>query len=417
MLPHRTLGLLVLGMSVFAVAGCGDDSAEAAAPAGGGGGGGGGGGPPPAMVRMAPVAMESVRETRSVTGNLRAKRRSEIATIEGGRVEGIEFDEAQTVKEGDVLVRLDDRRIAQSRAETEAERATAEANVAQAQAELERVKADLQSRESAAQRAQGAVSEIDLRQARTAVTVAEAQVNAAQKQVDAIDTRLSLLDVRQGDLEIKAPFDGQILMRMVEVGEYVSAGQAIGVIATSDAFEAVLDAPESLDASSVLAADPATVSLTLDASGVELTPTDIRVVDDVDARSRRYLVVLDVVPAEGQTLTSGSSVTAQLPAGGEAERLVVPYNAIRRGTQGSYVYLGLSQGAGGPAAVPQPVTVAYKSGDNAVLSDAPAGPLQPGTPVVVEGAERINFPGQPLQDVASAGGEAEPSSRNPEAAE
>ncbi len=400
----------MLTLSLLA-AGCGDeaDSAE-----GEGGGPPGGGGPPMALVRTGAIEMQTVLETRRVTGNLRAKQRSQVATIEPGRVQSIAFDEAQEVTAGDVLLVLDGRRLSEDRAEAEADLATAEARVAEEQAELERVRSDLQSREAAAGRAAGAVSEIDLRQGRTAVSVAEAKVEAVQKQVAAVQTRLGRLDVREDDLTIRAPFDGRILMRMVEVGEYLQSGDAVAVLASTGTYEAVLDAPESLSASAVRDASPEAFLISVDATGQVLVPDSIRVVEDVDPRSRRYLVIADVTPPEGTNLTPGSSVTARLPAGAEAPRLVVPNDAIRRGTNGTFIYLALGDGEGPPAAVPSFIEVLYVQDGMAVLATPPAGPLQPGTQLVVQGGERVLFAGQSLKE-APATGESDASEMQPAA--
>ena len=393
---------MILAGGTLVGLGCGDASdAAAEAPPGGGG-------PPSAQVRLGSVAMEPVRQVRRVTGNLRAKQRSQVATIEAGRVIEVKFDEAQDVSAGDVLVKLDDRRIVEERAEVQADLAVAESMVAQMEAELERVRGDLESRELAAERAEGAVSQLDMRQARTAVTVAESQVEAAGKQVAAVRTRLARLQVRENDLTVRAPFDGRILMRMSEVGEYLQPGDPVAVLASVGTYEAVLDAPESIASAGLLDAPMDAFVITIDSTGQVLVAQQVRVVGDVDPRSRRYQVVVDVKTTDGQALTPGASVTAQMPIGGEEPRLIVPANAIRHRTNGTFIYLALGEPGQPPAAIPTFIEVAYQLGDRAVLSTSPNGPLQPGMPLVVEGGERVLFPGQPLADAdADAGSEQE----------
>jgi len=398
--PRRSFAAPCQRVAAIALAallvGCGEEGGDSGA--GGGGAPPGAGGPPPATVRLEPVDLRVVQETREVVGSLRAKQRSQVAVVEPGRVVAVDFDEAQDVRAGDVLVRIDDRRLREEVAEVEADIAAAEASVAERRAEAERVRSDLESRLSAARRARGAVSELDLRQARTAVEVAEARVDAAEKQLAAVRTRLQGLRVRLDDLVVRAPFDGRITARTAELGEFLNPGDPVATIISDGVFEAVLDAPESLPKAAVIAASPQDVLVRLDSGDVLLDVSDVRVVGDVDPRSRRYQVVIDVTAPDNVRLAPGMSVTARLPASGEARRLVIPADAIRPGVSGPFVYLALGEEGELPSAVPQPVEVLFERGNDAVLVTPPGGPFQPGTPVVAEGAERIFMPGQPLQE-------------------
>ena len=372
--------VLVLSLSL---AGCGDEPVQA------GGEGGPPQGPPPAAVRAAPARVETVQQMRRLTGNLRAKQRSRVAVIEPGRVEAIEFDEADVVEKGDVLVRVDDRRLREDLAQAEAQLAVAEANQIQREAELERVQSDLQSRQAAAEQASGAVSETELRQARTDVAVAEALVNAAEKEANAARTRISRIEVQLEDTTVRAPFAGRVLSRLVEVGEYVSPGTAVAELASTDVYEAVIDVPETIDAAS---ADAQTVTIELDRGG-ELQVQNVRVVGDVDPRSRRFALVADV--AGDDRLSPGMSVTATVPVSGQAARTVVPSDAIGRSDVGPHVLM-IVDGPAGKMATPVRVTVDFRRGSDAVLAD-PA-PVPPGAMLVVEGGERI-MPGQGVEVV------------------
>jgi RND family efflux transporter MFP subunit len=358
-------------------------------------------GPPPAQVRFAPIRMESVAQTRRVTGSLRAKQRSNVANIEPGRVVAVEFDEGQTVELDDVLIRIDSRRLDEEVAGIEADVAAAEATVAEREAELQLTRTDLQSRESAANRAPGAVSEIELQTARTAVSVAESRVEAAQKQLAAVRKRLDGVQVRLEDTTVRTPFAGSVLSRDAELGEFLNSGDTIGTVISDGTYEAVLDAPESLDPRFL---DEATAVIRLDVGGTELEIEKFRVVGDLDPRSRRYSIVADVRAPDGIDLLPGMSVTAELPAGGDAPRLIVPTDALLRNANGFFVYLALDD-ENGTIGIPQPVDVAFRRSGDAILTTEPQGPFQPGMRVVREGGERIFFPGQPLAEAPPIGGD------------
>ena len=389
----RLFAILVPTLAL-GVAGCGDDSGSATngGAAGGGGGGAAAGGPPPAFVKVAEVEQVELEPRRSLTGNLRAVRRSRVAVIEPGRVEEVNFTEGQRVAEGDLLVRLDARRLREQVAEADAEVAVAEANLGQRQAELERARADLESREAAAKQVAGAVSEADLRQFRTAASVAEASVNAADKQLAAVKARVNNLNVRLEDVAVMAPFDGVILSQQTEVGEYLSAGSVVGEIVSVGVFEAFLEAPESIDYAMLAGAAASEVKVTIDSTGQELTPTSVRVVPDVNPRSRRYLLIATIEPGAEQPLAAGMSVTASVPTRGTESRLTVPADAVRRDGAGAFVFMAAPGGPGGAmSAVPVGVSIDYTLDGRSVIADNPQ--LQPGTAVVTEGGERLR-PGQ-----------------------
>jgi RND family efflux transporter MFP subunit len=390
---------LVLFLLAAAVAGCGDDAqAEGAA---GGGGPGGAGGPPASVVKVASVELETVGLRREVPGDLRAKQRSAVATVEAGRVIEVRFDEADVVAEGDVLVVLDDRRLREDLSAAEAEVAVAEAAVRRREAEATQLREEADAQQAASRNMPGSVSQIALRQAQTAADVADAEVNAAQKQLAAARTRVDRVNVQLEDVAVKAPFDGVILERVAEVGEFLQAGASVATLSSTGTFEAVIEVPESIGLSLITAAGPEDVSILVSTTGLRLVPVALRVVPELDARSRRYTVVADVFSDDpSRPLASGMSVTATLPASGEVERLVVPVDAIQRDPAGDYVRM-IVPGQFGQSAVPVGVKVQFRLGDRAVLSENPQ--LRPGVSVVVEGGERLRpgMPVDPREDGAS----------------
>lgn len=388
---------LILLMGSLLLAGCDDDAAARAGGMGGppGGGGGGGGGPPPSPVRVANVEMRSVVDQRQIVGSLRAKQRSQVANVEPGQVVAIEFDEAQLVKAGDVLVRLDDRRLQEDLAQIEAQLAVAEAQMLQAQAEADRIRQDLEAREAAAAQAQGAVSALELRQGRTAVAVADAQVNAAEKELAATRTRIERVNVQLADTVVRAPFDGRVLVRAVEVGEYLAPGSTVAELASEGTFEAVLRVPETFSYAFLDQIEPALISIGVDTHGLMLEPSLVRVVPDIDPRSRQYMLIADVASSDpAMPLATGMSVTATVPTQEMAQRLVVPFDALRRDAGGYFVY-GIIPGDGGmQMAIPMAVNVDFRVGPDAVLT--PDSQVGPGMQVVTEGGERLR-PGSPVR--------------------
>lgn len=99
----------------------------------------------------------------------------------------------------------------------------AEANVAQAGQALVQAKAERRARRSSGSRSQLGKFEIQVKQAEASYAAAKSELQAVKLQ----RTRT----------QIKAPFDGRVRQKLVNVGQYVAPGTQLGVIYAVDAAE------------------------------------------------------------------------------------------------------------------------------------------------------------------------------------
>jgi len=213
---------------------------------------------------------------------------AQVTPLIGGPVKAVYVQDTQQVRRGDVLVRLDDTdaRIAVARAEANlasamrriqglhatdsglgaqiaaraADEARAQAQIAAAQADVEKARIDLQRREALA--SSGAVSGDELTTARNAYNTASASLRAAQAaRAQAAATRSAAVGDRDAnfamianssigdnpevlaaraaleqarvDLQrtvIRAPIDGIVSRRQVQVGQRVQPGAMLMVV-------------------------------------------------------------------------------------------------------------------------------------------------------------------------------------------
>ena len=158
-------------------------------------------------------------------GTVRPGRRTALAPEVGGSVSALSdrFVTGGAFPAGEVLVQLDQRdyRIALTRAR--ANLAQAEAALAEQRAQAETARADWR-----ALGRRGEPSALTLREPQTAAALAGRDASEAEVQ----RARLDLARTR-----IVAPYDGRVLSREIDEGQFVARGAPLGVIYATDAVE------------------------------------------------------------------------------------------------------------------------------------------------------------------------------------
>jgi RND family efflux transporter MFP subunit len=357
------------------------------------------GGPPAKAVTVDPVRLEPVREHRRVTGELRALRRSKVATEEPGLVIEFPVREGDRVATGDVLARLDSRRLSLEldalKADAQAVESLIEertANKVWRERELELYRRSLE---------RGAANMKEVLDAESEAGMARARVTWAERQRQVLGARAELLQERLADMTIRAPFDGVVVIRHVELGEWVGEGDAAVELVSTGRVEAWLDVPQRFYGA--VSGAQVSIALRVEATDQTISVTNRRVIPVVDPKARSFAIVAAIDNADGK-LTPGMSVTAWLPTGQLTEQLTVSKDAVLRNEAGAYVYVargGGGEGAGGPAsAVAVSIQVLFPVADRVVVTsrDIRAGDL-----AVVEGNERL-FPMTPVIPHVQEGG-------------
>jgi RND family efflux transporter MFP subunit len=359
------------------------------------------GGPPPASVFVEPVQIQNVQDHRRVTGELRARRRARVATQEGGLVVELPVEEGMAVKAGDILAKLDARRLELLKSEVQADLAGAEAQVEERQALLAWRTRDLELIRASMER--GGANPRELADASSQEIIAKALALHAQRQVEVIKARIELLDERLADMTIRAPYDGAVVARHVELGEWVDEGGAVVELVTTDRLEAWLEVPQRF--LGAVSRPEVEIAITVEAANRSIKARSVRVIPLVDPRARSFYSVADIAGAEAKGLAPGMSVMAWVPSGVAGDHMVISRNAILRNEAGAYVYVAGGSGADAQPANAMPVQVHEMFPIGARTVVASAG-LREGDLVIVEGNERL-FPMAPVipieQDPAGPG--------------
>ena len=288
-------------------------------------------------------------EPRRVTDLLRLPWRVEplqaanLAAQRAGQVVELLADKGQAVAEGQVLLRLDSRLWDAARRRAEIEARDAARDYARWK-ELEKT---------------GAVSASDYegiqrRQESAAIALEEAQTMVAQ-------------------CEVRAPFAGTLVDRMVEIGDYANEGQAVLRLIRLDRVKVAFDVPEQ----EIEALQPGQrKTFTLAALPGREFAGEVAFVSSQAAReSNSFAAELEAENADG-ALKGGMIAQVVLARQEREGAMVVPLAAIvpRKGEH--YVFT-----AENGRAVRKRVLIASLTGSEAVLE----GGLAPGERVVVEG--------------------------------
>jgi RND family efflux transporter MFP subunit len=181
---------------------------------------------PSAQVASPPVASAVL----TASGYVVARRQATISAKVTGRIAAVLVEEGSSVREGEVLARLDDQ--SSRAAYVVAERQLAAARAAFNEARIRKEEADRNLDRT--QRLQDArlISEADLDAARSEALALGARVETAKSEIEVaastVKTRLQEL----ADLEVRAPFTGVVVSQDAQPGEIVSPMSAGGFTRT-----------------------------------------------------------------------------------------------------------------------------------------------------------------------------------------
>ena len=167
------------------------------------------------------VTEGDVVDSVGATGALEAVTTVQVGSQVSGIIQDLYVDFNSIVREGDVIMRLDP-----SLFETQLEQARA--NLLRAEADVERLRvavddAEMQLARSRELAVDNLISDTELEAAEVAVRSSEAQLKSSEAQVTQARASLSQNEVNLEHTVIRAPIDGIVTSRLVDIGQTVAA--------------------------------------------------------------------------------------------------------------------------------------------------------------------------------------------------
>jgi len=211
-------------------------------------------------VSVMEVRLEPIEVTDTYAGMIRPRERFTLGFEVAGRVEklgtneaagggapsaaGKPLDEGDEVTAGQLLARLDNRAHLARLEEARARYAENQAKLKDASARREQAHDDMRRAEGLRRRGGSAITEAEYRQYVTNLAVAEAQYDAAKAQVSVAAAQFEIVREEYDNTFLRAPVDGVIAKRHVNVGESLSPHQPVMEIIQVDRVLLVVGVPE-----------------------------------------------------------------------------------------------------------------------------------------------------------------------------
>jgi RND family efflux transporter MFP subunit len=351
-------------------------------------------------VRFARAEQRALPPVIEFNGTLDAEQSSEVATLVPGVVTKITVDVGTRVKKGDVLVSLDtrDAGLKVTQAQANSDQALARLGIAPGEkfdpSAVPEVRAAKEAMDLAVTEASrtkslvdsGAASPAAYDNARSAAERTKAQYDAALSAArqswasyGAAQAQLGQAQKAAADSVIRAPFEGAVAERKINVGEYANVGRSLVTVVQDNPLRLRLDVPEN-DLPRLGVGSRVVVAVAA-YPGRTFEGVVKRIGASVRAQSRTLPVEAEVPNDAGELRPGFFAHASVVLKGANESATVVPRAAI--GTTGSVSRVFVR--AGGRVSE-RLVTVGRQAGDLVAVG----GNVSPGDEVAVEGVASLS---------------------------
>lgn len=313
--------------------------------------------PPPTPVAVAEAALETVPKFLTAIGTLESVRQVTVSPEVAGRVTQIFFDSGATVQAGAPLVQLND--------QTE--------------------QADL-----LAQRAQARLAELNLERSlslRRNQAGPQTTVDQNRAQLDEVNANIKRTEALIAEKLIRAPFDGNLGIRQVNVGQYLTAGATVVTLTDLSTLHVNFTLPEQSRERIRVGQE---LRITSDAFPGRHFPATITTIEPQVNEDTRAIKVQGTMENPDRTLLPGMFANVQVVLPPEPDVVVVPETAIDYTLYGDSVFVVREKpgpdGKPGLVAERVPVTAGDRGANRVEIRRG----VQPGERVIVSGQLKLN---------------------------
>jgi multidrug resistance efflux pump len=360
--------------------------------------------------------VESTVQTRTYTGTIRARRRSDLGFEVNGKITAVLVDEGDYVEQGQILATLDTDRLQAEKAATvasleqaksvlaelragprtetiNAARATAEA----AKSQMEIAQLNLERRETLRQSGAISIEEYDL--AEFAKRTSQANFEAAQQQLAELlaGTRLEKIDaqqaivrqleaaVRETDVMISksvltAPFAGTVTRRYLDPGSVAQASAPVIKLVELERLEAWIGLPVSL-ANGMQVGDKHSIVI----ENREYPATVIAKIGELDAATRTRTVLLQLDSETAKEVVSGQLCEMKMASTVPGTGFWIPTSSLSKGVRGLWSVMVVTATGDGYRTQKRDIEILNTDAARVLAR----GTIEEGDLIIVDGLHRI----------------------------
>lgn len=303
---------------------------------------------PPVQVVAVEARQQAVSETLSLPATIAANETVEIKPETDGIIQKINFSEGERVKQGQILVELDDSKLSAAVAE-------AEANLKLTQANFDRAKQLVRDK---------LISQQDYDQIAAAFSVNVAGLELKRRQLQ--------------DARVSAPFSGIVGARQVSPGQVISRSTTLTWLVDLDTVKVEVKVPEKY-LRQLRVGQP--MEFTVAAFPGETFRGEVYFISpQIDESTRTALVKARIANAESK-LRGGMFASLELTLQLRASAIVIPEPALMSSGDNFFVFVV----DGSSSAQMHSVQVGYRLAGQAEITKG----LEAGQRVVVEGLQKL----------------------------
>ena len=262
-------------------------------------------GPPPARVSVSTVKTGMVAPMADFIATVFYAEVSDVASEVSGLVEEVRFEEGQHIKKDQVLIKLGADILKKKLLATSA-------NYEQVLTELEISRIEFERKEKLFKTK--AISEQSYDENRF-------RVKGLEKRADSLKAEVERIEIELQKKTIRAPFDGIVINRLVDRGEWLAEGATVAILAKDDMIDIVADVSEEF-----IPFIQVGMAVKAEINDNEISGSVIAVIPRGDVATRTFPVKIRA--PNTLALIEGMSARVVLPVGKPRKALVVSRDAV-----------------------------------------------------------------------------------------
>jgi RND family efflux transporter MFP subunit len=320
------------------------------------------------LVEVQSVKKMEVNPLQEFVGSITLSKQGAISSQSSGKVEFVSFTNAQKVKKGDLLVKVDSKLL-------DLQIKSAKDNLKLKQITLDNAKKEL-NRYTELKNSNSVSQQV--------YDNALLKYDSAKQNLLIAQNSLSELEIQKSYKTIIAPYDGIISSKNIEVGEWINMGGSVATLVNTQVVDLVFNLP-----STYTYKLENEKSFEANIQGQKVTAKLKGLIPQGDKKTRTFQALFSI-DNNTMNLFDGMEVKIKLPRNKKVEALVVPRDAVIT-KFGQQVVFANNDGK----ALMLPIQIINYLGEEVAIG---AQGLMPGMDIVSKGNERI-FPNSPIKPI------------------